>query len=746
MTDLFKAAKTYIKPNGMRHALKVFPIKPNDKIPATSHGLKDASNNVKQIEKWWKAAENANIGIPTGEVNGIIVIDVDTDPDKGIDGAEGLQDLEKRLGKLPDTWEAITGRGGRHLVFKYPTGHDIRNSVSKIAEGVDIRANGGYIVAPPSIHPNGNEYQWEASSYPHEVELATLPAEWVAILETSKTDQSKGFIVSSADTFNLPNKIPNGQRNGTLFKYAASMRARAVPASDILKQLNQANAERCITPIEGTELGRIFDSVMKFKEGSDAAQMKPATPGTTQSFKPSDLSDAGNAVSFFRMFTGSLLWCDALGWLVWDGVRWDVNSHAATNKAIQFSEYLLKDAFNGYRGSQKLDEAGKITVTEEANAYLKHAKKTRSRSYIQNAMELSKTWFAIKAAELDINPFLLNTPGGVYNLKTGEIQPNKSDLYCTHLTTSTPGKQGADIWQSFLDLITEGDKELQTYLQVAMGSCMIGKVMHEGIWVAIGGGRNGKSTFFNVISKVIGDYSGSIDSTILTTDKQNRGASLATLRGKRLVTCGELEEGQRLSVQTLKKLAATDELTIEEKYKSPESITPSHHICIFSNFLPRVGSTDNGTWRRLKVIPFNATMPEGDADIPNYAEVLLNDAGASILQWVIDGAKTFSANSYHLPRCHAVEASTADYRGREDWLQLFISERCIVDRGIKIRCGELYNTYKAYASETGDYCRRLADFNAAMETAGFKQISEGGNRKYWFGIHLEPVSAFSHTS
>lgn len=742
--SLQQAAATFIKPNGSRHALSIFPLQVKGKFPAIpknegGKGCLDASKDAAQIEKWWTRFPQANIGIATGKINGIVVIDVDIDPEKDIDGNDGLKELEKKLGKLPDTWEAITGRGGRHLYFKYPEGHVVKNSASSIAQGVDVRGDGGYVVAPPSIHQTGKEYMWEAGSYPHETKLASLPDKWVALLE-SKAGTAKNThsgAQNTGDRFSMPDAIPEGQRNKTLFSFAASMRSRCVPASDIMQQLAQANLEKCKPPLDMGDITRIYNSAMRYKEGTDAKEMKLTEQDQPNNVKPADFSDAGNAVSFFRCHRGSLLWCDALGWLVWDGTHWDTNEHAATEKAINFSEAMLQDAFKEYSAAQALDDSGKITVPEAVKAYMNHARKTRSRSSIFNFMELSKAWFAIKAAELDAQPFLLNTPSGAINLQTGEVTASKPEQLCTRITATCPSDDGGDVWQNFLDLITEKDTDLQNYLQVAIGSCSIGTILHEGIWVAVGGGRNGKSTFYNAISHVLGDYAGSIDSTVLTTEKQNRGASLATLRGKRFVTCGELEEGQRLSVQTLKRIAATDDLTIEKKYMDPETIKPSHHINLFSNFLPRVGSTDNGTWRRLNVIPFNAVMPEGNSDIPNYAQVLYEKAGGAILAWIIKGAYKFIVLGNHLPNCKKVQEATDDYRNRENWIQLFLSERCVRENGANIRCGELYTAYKVYAQESGDYVRRLADFNAAMESAGFHQISKQGNRKYWTGIRLD---------
>ena len=320
------------------------------------------------------------------------------------------------------------------------------------------------------------------------------------------------------------------------------------------------------------------------------------------------------------------------------------------------------------------------------------------------------------------------------------MRPSSPSAYCSKITTVTPSTDGAYLWKDFLDMITEGDESLQRFLQIYAGSASIGKIYHEGIAIAIGCGANGKSTFYNTLAAVLGDYSCSVDVNILTTDRSNKGPLKATLRGRRLVICGELEEGQRLSVQNLKQLASTDMLVIEEKYKQPEVVKPSHHITMFSNYLPRVGSTDQGTWRRLQLVPFQATIPAGSAK-PNYSDKLVKDAGGAVLNWIVEGARMFFEDGCRLNPPAVVVEATARYRQQEDWLRNFIEEECLLDdqterKGLWIFAGELYQAYKDYAVRSNIYCRSLPDFNRAMEAADFRKVGVAGGKKKWLGIAL----------
>ena len=473
--------------------------------------------------------------------------------------------------------------------------------------------------------------------------------------------------------------------------------------------------------------------------------------------RPPDFSDAGNAAIFTQRYRDELLFSDALGWLVWNGQRWERSDHRALALATDLSEEMLNNALTENRSAlvslaeEKAATAegnGNPTALEgatsraaSAKAFLQHARQTRNAARLKSMLELSKPSFVITADALDANPADLNTPAGIVDLTTGGLRPHDRAARCSQITTASPGEQGAQMWADFLDTITQGDGSLRGFLQLVAGMALHGKVYHEALILAYGAGRNGKSTFFNTLSAALGEYAGSIDIDTFTTDRQNRGAALATLRGKRLVIAGELEEGRRLSVATVKKVCSTDRITVEEKYRQPETIDPSHTLLLFSNHLPRVGSTDPGTWRRLIVVPFRATIPTKGSR-SNYGDILARESGPSILAWAIEGAVNFAHNGYQLQIPNVVEEVTEAYRGQEDWLSCFISECCLRETDARIGAAELYQAYRAWAERSGDYVRRLSDFNTAMEATGFQKVTPK-NRKTWLGLSLSPKRFYS---
>lgn len=470
------------------------------------------------------------------------------------------------------------------------------------------------------------------------------------------------------------------------------------------------------------------------------------------SFKPPDYSDAGNANRLSVEYHGGLAYADSLGWLWWNGKKWECNEHKAVELAVKLTENMILDAMEEVSAAAHAEADAKVAVTAKeegakerleaaqkavkaAKAYYAHALKSRNAARIRGMLELAKPDFLIKADMLDADPFLLNTPGGMVDLRTGRMIPHDADApfkWCSQITAVAPGSQGAEMWIDFLNTVTCGDQQLAGFLQMVVGMSAIGKVFHEGVVASLGGGRNGKSTFWNVQALVFNDYAGYIDIEVLTTDRKNRGAELATLRGKRLVIAGELEEGKRLSVSTLKRIASTDPIRVERKYHDPEDITPSHSMVLFTNHLPRVGSNDDGTWRRIVVAPFNAVIPPGEGK-QNYADTLVKEAGPAIMAWIIQGAMNYIKNDFKLVIPDTVAIATEEYRAQEDWLENFIDERCVREPGARVGARELYLEYKDWATETGDYVRREKDFSKAMEEAGYVKLTPK-NKKTWVGL------------
>ncbi|MDU2219787.1 phage/plasmid primase, P4 family, partial [Finegoldia magna] len=382
------------------------------------------------------------------------------------------------------------------------------------------------------------------------------------------------------------------------------------------------------------------------------------------------------------------------------------------------------------------EQARSFEKYEQAETYRKYAIKRRDTKYISAALKEVRPMVQIEQSMLDADEFLLNTPFETINLVTGSKNNHKASDYITKQTTVSPSEDGKEIWDDALNTFFVNDDALISYVQKIVGLASIGKVYVEALIIAYGEGRNGKSTFWNVVSKVLGTYSGNMSADMLTVGcRRNVKPELAEAKGKRLLIAAELEEGMRMNTSNVKQLCSTDEIFAEKKFKSPFSYVPSHTLVLYTNHLPRVGAVDKGTWRRLIVIPFDAKI-EGQNDIKNFTEYLYENAGGAILSWIIEGAKQVIADEYHINPPRRVEDAIKAYRENNDWMNHFLDECCEIDSAFTEKSGELYTAYRAYCLRTGEFTRSAADFYSVLELEGFnkKKTKKG---IIVFGIRLK---------
>jgi len=253
----------------------VLPVKSKQKIPQIKEWQKLATTDQRIIRDWWGKWPNANVGIATGEESNLLVLDVDADADKDLDGNETLDQLEQRYAGLPPTIEVLTPRGGRHLYFQYLKGQDIRNSAGALGEGLDIRGEGGYVVAPPSVLLKGRPYAWDVDHHPDETPLAA-PPDWLLalLMERVSTRQQTGTPTMNGD-------IPKTQRNVTLTSLAGTMRRAGMDAEEIDAVLQVINTRRCTPPLSEAEVRTIAHSIATYPAGPAPDNGSPASPTRT---------------------------------------------------------------------------------------------------------------------------------------------------------------------------------------------------------------------------------------------------------------------------------------------------------------------------------------------------------------------------------------------------------------------------------------------------------------------------------
>lgn len=542
--------------------------------------------------------------------------------------------------------------------------------------------------------------------------------------------------------------IPEGSRNATLSHYAGRILKRFGNTDEAHKHFAEV-AACCQPPLEQSELDSIWRSAQRFygKVAAQEGYIPPEQYNQDLQLKPSDYSDVGQATVLAREYENKLRYSPSTDYLVYNGRFWEESKPKAQAVAQELTSRQLEEAETEIRkatdemmknGAWELlasmglkkaamafssEQARSFQKYENATTYRNYAIKRRDSKYITAALKEAHPMVEIDQRQLDADEFLLNTPSATYDLRIGlpSAHEHTPAGFITKQTTVDPSDDGMDIWQDALETFFCGDNELIDYVQEIAGLSAIGKVCVEGLIIVYGEGRNGKSTFWNTLSRVLGTYSGNMSADTLTVGcKRNVKPELAEAKGKRIIIAAELEEGMRLNTSNVKQLCSTDEIYAEKKYKDPFSFVPSHTLVLYTNHLPKVGAIDAGTWRRLIVIPFNAKI-EGSSDIKNYADYLFNKAGGAILKWIMTGAKRVIEKDYHIVKPAVVDAAIQKYKDNNDWLSQFLDECCEVGSGLIAKSGEVYNAYRSYCMQVGDYIRSTTDFYTALECAGFER-------------------------
>ncbi len=566
--------------------------------------------------------------------------------------------------------------------------------------------------------------------------------------------------------------ILEGSRNNTMSHFAGRI-LKKLGNTPAAKEAFEERAAKCEPPLEQHELTSIWNSAVRFYEKKVVNSEGYVPPDEYNDdfgscfLKPEDYSDMGEAKVLAKDCGEYLKYTSATDFITFQNDRWYEDKQKALGVVEDFMDRQLQDADEAIRIAEEalialgiskadvkgrtkdlmkavpVDKLGLVYALLAADAYKKHVMKYRNYKNIVNTQNASKPMVAIDVSELDYDPELLNTPAGTFDLGKGMegMHPHDPDDLITKITACAPGDKGQKLWEDSLQLFFCNDQELINYVQEIVGMAAIGKVYAEHMIIAYGGGANGKSTFWNTIARVLGNYSGKISAEALTMNcKRNVKPEMAELKGKRLIIASELEEGTRLNTGMVKQLCSVDPIEAEKKYKDPFHFDPSHTLVLYTNHLPKVSANDDGTWRRLIVIPFNAKI-KGKSDIKNYGDYLFENAGPAILGWVIDGAQKAINKGFKFTKPKVVVDAVEAYREENDWLGQFIEDHCDIDPSYEAKSGELYQTYRAACLSTGEFTRSTTDFYNALEKAGYEKRRRNTGRVV-LGIRLKEGQDF----
>lgn len=437
--------------------------------------------------------------------------------------------------------------------------------------------------------------------------------------------------------------------------------------------------------------------------------------------------DMGNAERFVDLFGENVRYCyTEKKWYFYNSMRWSVDNLGVILRMADKCVEAMKAEAKLYL--QADEESG----GDMAKVFEKHMKSSRSNKSKKAMLNEIEHHLPILPIQMDRYKMALNTPSGIINLKNGDVKAHNPEYYFTKIT-SVDCAEAADCprWLAFLDDIFAGDKDLIRYIQKAVGYSLTGSTAEQCAFFLYGTGRNGKSTFIDVIRDVFGDYAANIQpETIMVKSSQSNAinSDIARLKGARLVTSVEPNEGVRLNEGLLKQLTGDDTVTARKLYSEEFEFKPEFKLWMATNHKPIIRGTDTGIWRRIHMIPFDVQIPEDKVD-KNLTHKLKAEM-TGIFKWCIDGCLMWQREGLQMPA--AVLKSVREYRREMDVISAFIEDKCTLEG--TVQASTLYAAYVSWADSNNEYCMSNTKFSTEIAKR-FEKI-KGRNYNYFTGISI----------
>jgi P4 family phage/plasmid primase-like protien len=435
---------------------------------------------------------------------------------------------------------------------------------------------------------------------------------------------------------------------------------------------------------------------------------------------PVGFTEDALAARFSRRFADDMRYVAVWDtWLVWDGTRWARD------------ETLLAR-----------DRARQICREQASAAEAKPSRTQLSKASTVNSVERLAQADRLHAAgpdQWDTDPWLLNTPDGVVDLRTGKLGPHDRALHMTKATAVAPAVTAAcPTWLLFLDQATKGDDDTIEFVRRWCGYSLTGVTREHALLFVFGNGGNGKSVFLNVAAGVMGDYAMTAAAETFSATKSDRHLTeLARLRGARLVTASETEEGRAWAEAKIKQMTGGDAITANFMRQDHFTFTPQFKLTIAGNHKPRLRNVDDAARRRFNLLPFQHRPERPDKEL----EGKLRAEWPGILRWMIDGCLDWQLSG--LPRPPVVQDATEEYFEAEDSIIRWVDERCDREAAHFEPASQLYADFSSWAGRNREPAGSVRGFSDRLESRGFEKCRRNVGAGFK-GLKLRPAPDFRH--
>lgn len=460
----------------------------------------------------------------------------------------------------------------------------------------------------------------------------------------------------------------------------------------------------------------------------------PSSPEEAKTDNPDNdplaLTDMGNAQRLVRLYGENIKYCFVWKkWLVWDHKKWTSDDLGIV---AQYAERTAKSIFQEAASAQSL---------EDSTALAKWGIKSQDNQRIKALLERARNQETIPVLpeQFDSDPWLLNCLNGTIDLRTGKLHYHKKiDLLTKSTTTEYIPDATCPIWLSFLNRIMDNNQNLVGFLQRAIGYSLTGNTMEKALFFLYGAkGDNGKSTFLETITHLMGSYAlAKFPITALIDDPKansNSSANVAQLAGVRFVSCSEIGKNKKLNEELVKDLTGgIDTISAKRLYENPFTFRPTHKLFIYGNDKPLASATDNAIWKRIKLIPFVVSIPEAEQD-KQLPEKLLSEL-PGILAWAVEGCLEWQRNGIGVP--NEVKDAVNNYRSEMDALGGFLEDCCMISVDSKCSAKSLMEAYEKWCEQNGEKVYSQKFFGSQLTAKGLERYKGTGGYYWWRGIGL----------
>lgn len=536
---------------------------------------------------------------------------------------------------------------------------------------------------------------------------SSLKVEFQRILREADGSRGSTKLNTDLDWNDLLKTLPEvGERNNTLFAIARGMRKYGYSEEVTLGIVDPWNKKNS-NPLPEKEVIATVKSAFKKSSGTDS-QIQ--------------YSDMGNAQIFVTLFRDKVRFdFTRQKWYIFHNHSW----HEDTKDQIY---QLSKKVLDVLR-----ERAGSITDEKEYKRAMTWANQLGNKTRIESMLKLVTTFkpIGIEQSDWNKNDYYIQFENGVYDLVTREFSSGKPEyLMNTSVGFNYDAGKDCPTWKKAILEMMNNDQELVDFLQRAIGYSLTGSTKEQCLFILTGAGSNGKSVTLDTLLNVLGGFGQNSPFNTFEYKSYEQSNDLARLVDARLVTSSETSSSRRLNEERIKAITGNDPVTARFLYREYFTYIPKFKIWLAVNALPEIRGTDNGIWRRIKVIQFDVSFKgREDRDLPNKLHAEL----PGIMNWAIEGARKWLKSGLKEPS--KVSSATNTYRSESDTVKAFLDEFVTFDKQRRVHATALYKAYKEYTFTTGTFQMTQAMFGRQLVQLGYEKRKSNGSY-YYIGLSL----------